>query len=251
MENFRDAFVAGAEFAKGWNRTFDVSCPPAADNPLRSYFHGHRQGRGMMKWDHYFDVYDHHLARFRGKDVHVLEIGVQSGGSLEMWRDYFGPGSRIYGVDINPQCAAFASERIDVLIGDQADRAFWQQFRQQAPVLDVVIDDGGHTPVQQKVGFEELFPHLRPGGVYICEDIHDVLNPFATYLNGFSHQLNSIQGGQNDPRSLDRRIVCTTTPVQAAVSSVHLYPFVAVVERANCHVPEFVSPMRGSEWIPI
>jgi len=251
MEDFREAFVAGAEFAKTWSRTSATREHANADNPLRSYFQAHGHGRGMMKWDHYFDVYDRHLSRFRGKEINVLEIGVASGGSLEMWREYFGSNSRILGVDINPACAAFASDRINVFIGDQSDRQFWQQFRLQIPALDIVIDDGGHTPIQQRVSFEELFPYLREGGVYICEDIHDVLNPFATYINGFSHQLNSIQGGQNNPESRDRSIVCKTTPLQASVSSVHLYPFIAVLERTEGTVDEFVAALRGSDWIPI
>jgi SAM-dependent methyltransferase len=250
MEDFKEAFVAGAEFAKAW-KARNEPAPPEAGNPLRSYFYGRRSGRGMMKWDHYFDVYDRHLCRFRGKDVHALEIGVQSGGSLEMWKEYFGPSCQVYGVDINPACEAFCSDRVKVFVGDQADRAFWQRFRGRVPALDVVIDDGGHTPVQQRVSFEELLPHLRPGGVYICEDVHDVLNPFATYLNGFSHQLNSIRGGENNPDSTERRIVCRTTPVQAAIASVHLYPFLAVIERSKGEVSEFVSAMRGTEWIPV
>ena len=54
---------------------------------------------------------------------------------------------------------------IKVFIGDQADRKFWSQFRREVPILDLVIDDGGHEPEQQIVSLEELLPHLRPGGV--------------------------------------------------------------------------------------
>ena len=78
----------------------------APSNWLREYFDAHRSGKGIYKWLHYFDIYDEHFSRFRGKDVTVLEIGVASGGSLEMWKAYFGNEAQIYGVDIRPECKA-------------------------------------------------------------------------------------------------------------------------------------------------
>ncbi len=73
---------------------------PDPSNPLRAFFDSRKEGRGIWKWDHYFDVYHRHFGKFVGRDVNVLEIGVYSGGSLEMWKAYFGPRCRIYGVDI-------------------------------------------------------------------------------------------------------------------------------------------------------
>ena len=63
------------------------------------------------------------------------------------------------------------ADGVHIHVGDQADRAFWTQFKKDVPVIDVLIDDGGHHPNEMRVTFEELFPILRPGGVYICEDI--------------------------------------------------------------------------------
>src|SRR5215475_7150062 len=60
-------------------------------NPLRSYFEAHHQGKGVWKWLHYFDVYNRHFSKFVGREINVVEVGVFSGGSLEMWREYFGP----------------------------------------------------------------------------------------------------------------------------------------------------------------
>jgi len=99
--------------------------------------------------------------------VHVLEIGIYSGGSLEMWRDYFGPKARIYGVDIEPACRVYESDSVNIFIGDQGDRQFWQ-FRRKVPALDIVIDDGDHNPEHQIVSVEELLPFLRPDRVYFC-----------------------------------------------------------------------------------
>jgi len=64
--------------------------------------------------------------------------------------------------------------------------------RKTVPLVDIVIDDGGHLPEQQLVTLEELLPHVRPGGVYFCEDIHYNFNDFAAYVQGLSDNLNEF-----------------------------------------------------------
>jgi hypothetical protein len=180
----------------------------------------------------------------------VLEIGIYSGGSLEMWRDYFGPEAHIYGVDIEAACKSYENGMIKVFIGDQADRKFWARFRMEVPIVDLVIDDGGHEPEQQIVSLEELLPHLRPGGVYVCEDVTKVFNPFGSYMNGMVHQLNAYEGAESDGNGSESRVLYKTTSFQSAVDSVHFYPFVTVVERTGSPVMELVAPKHGTEWQP-
>jgi hypothetical protein len=213
------------------------------------YFSEHKEGRGIWKFNHYFDAYERHFARFRGKEVHILEIGIYSGGSLEMWQSYFGPDSRIYGVDIEPRCKAYETELMRVFIGDQGDRGFWKRFRQEVPSLDIVIDDGGHVPEQQVVSLEELLPHVRPGGLYLCEDIHGAFNEFAAYVCGLAQDLNSTQF-EFDVENNERRSVSKTNALQSAIAGIHLYPYLAVIERASAPVSELVAPRRGSQWEP-
>jgi cephalosporin hydroxylase len=140
-------------------------------NDLERYFYNNA-GRLIHKWKHYFEIYERHLAPYRDKQVIVVEIGVFKGGSLQMWKQYFGPKARIVGIDIDPKCAACAEEQIEILIGDQEDRAFLRSVAERIPKIDVLIDDGGHTMTQQITTFEELFPHVAPEGVYLCEDLH-------------------------------------------------------------------------------
>src|SRR5260370_37683430 len=101
-----------------------LSHKPDLSNPLRAHFLSVTAGHGIWKWHHYFDIYHKHFAKFRNREVRILEIGVFSGGSLEMWRRYFGPQCRVYGVDIVESCKSYESEGIEVLIGDQSDRDF-------------------------------------------------------------------------------------------------------------------------------
>jgi hypothetical protein len=218
-------------------------------NPLRVFFDSRTHGKGIWKWEHYFDIYDRHFKRFRGRDVHVLEIGIYAGGSLELWKDYFGARCHIYGVDIEPACKEFEDDSVKVFIGDQADRSFWQRFRRAVPTLDIVIDDGGHLPEQQIVTLEELLPHLQPGGVYLCEDVHGAFNWFASYLHGFTHRLNAFEQ-VNDHDYDERRIVCKTTEFQSAVQAIHLYPFAAVIERTPAPILELLAPKHGTQWQP-
>src|SRR6185437_3589006 len=153
-----------------WCRATPIA-PAETSNTLLEYFNSHTEGRGIWKFLHYFPIYERYFSQFRGKEVHILEIGIYSGGSLEMWREYFGPRCSVYGVDIEPNCKTYENSSVRVFIGDQSDRTFWKDFKKQVPILDIVIDDGGHEPEQQIATLEELLPHLRPGGIYLCEDI--------------------------------------------------------------------------------
>jgi len=219
-----------------------ASAPPgtAAQPPagrMRQFFESRSSGRGIWKFEHYFEIYERHFARFAGSDAHVAEIGVYSGGSLEMWRDYFGPRASVYGIDIEERCRAYADAGTQIFIGDQADRAFWARFRAAVPRLDVLIDDGSHRPEDQIPAFEEAFQHLAPGGVYLCEDIQGIHNGFSTYLHGLARDLNAIDWD-------------APSWAQRWIASISLYPLVAVVEKRAAPLTRLHAPRRGTEWQP-
>jgi hypothetical protein len=134
-------------------------------------------GRLVTKWRHYFEIYERHLAPFRGRAVRLLEFGVWHGGSLQLWRRYLGPQAQIVGVDVNPECARLAGEGIEVVIGDQADPATHRGLRERFGEFDIVIDDGGHTMEQQATTFRETYPAVRDGGLYVVEDTHSSYHP--------------------------------------------------------------------------
>lgn len=214
-------------------------------NPLREYFESHAQGAGIFKWRHYFEIYHRHFKKFIGRKPNVMEIGIYSGGSLAMWQSYFGPECRIYGVDIQPECLAYQSDSVTVLIGDQGDRRFWNRVKATVPHLDVIIDDGSHRAEDQVATLEELLPHLAPGGVYLCEDVHNPANRFAQYINGFAANLNACDLEWNEDR-----ISSPATSFQAAIHSVHLYPYAVAIEKADSAISQFTAPKHGTEWQP-
>ena len=209
-------------------------------NPLSQLCSSYREGPGIWKWRHYFDIYHHHLAKFIGTEVAFAEVGVFSGGSLRMWKSYFGERCRIHGVDLDEATRAYHADHVSIHIGDQEDRAFWRQFRRDVPALDVIVDDGGHTPEQQRVTLEEMLPHLRPGGVYICEDIHSEGNAFSAYVAGLVDQLNSMHGTAE----------VAPTPFQSRIASIHCYPYVVVIEKRMYPLSRLCADRYGTEWQP-
>jgi hypothetical protein len=211
---------------------------------LEVYFDGHEEGPGLWKWRHYFDIYDRHFRKFAGKELHLLEVGILAGGSIGLWQDYFGDGLQFYGVDIERSCRAFEAPGVHVMIGDQADPAFWESALAQLPRLDIVIDDGGHQPTQQIATLEATLPHLNPGGVYLCEDIHGSTNEFTDYVAGLSRNLNSWGTG-SEP------FMRTPIDFQRLVESIHLYPFVTVIERRGSPLEVLEAPKMGTKWLPL
>jgi hypothetical protein len=220
-----------------------------SSNYLQEYFKAHHTGHGIYKWDHYFDIYDRYFRRFRGRNVVIVEIGIYSGGSLEMWRDYFGAKCQIVGVDIEPDCKSYESASVRVFIGDQADREFWRSFKQEVGMVDIVIDDGGHTAQQQVVTLEEMLPQLNPGGIYVCEDIHGEFNSFTSYIQGLEQNLSASDLVTN-PNLHERGLTSRATALQDAIEAIHHYPFVTVIERRKSPIGEFVAPKMGTQWQP-
>nr|WP_282571936.1 class I SAM-dependent methyltransferase [Roseomonas acroporae] len=140
---------------------------------MRAAFAAHR-GYLSDKWEQYPGIYEAELHDLLqgGAPLRVLEIGIQNGGSLQLWSQVLPPGSRIVGMDIDPACAGLEfGPEVEVFIGDASDAATLDRCL-GGRVFDVIVDDGSHRSGQVIAAFEALFPRLAPGGVYIVEDLH-------------------------------------------------------------------------------
>jgi O-antigen biosynthesis protein len=139
---------------------------------LRELFDAH-DGKVADRWASYLEHYERLFAPFRDRPVRLLEIGVQNGGSLEIWAKYFNAATAIIGCDIDPACGrlAFDDDRIRVVVGDASDAAAARRISSQAP-FDIVIDDGSHRSGDIVRAFARFFPMMRPGGLYVVEDLH-------------------------------------------------------------------------------
>ncbi len=213
---------------------------PDTMNPLEKFFFQGKHNK-MTKWCHYFEVYHRHFERFRNRPVTILEIGVWGGGSLQMWKDYFGKECNIIGIDIMEECKNYEEERIKIYIGSQEDRDFLQKVKRENANIDIIIDDGGHTMNQQITTFEELYPHLAEDGVYLCEDLMTSYWPkyggggfgsasFIGYSKNFVDQLNA-RYSQSPNLKIDS--------LTSSLRSVHYYDAMIVLEKGK-HKPAMV-----------
>ncbi len=218
------------------------------DDPLFGYFSSHRAGRVLDKWAHYFPIYSRHFAPYRGRPVRILEIGIYRGGSLDMWRWYFGDQVTLVGVDIDEDARAASDPRHVVEIGDQTDADFLRRVAEQHGPFDIIIDDGGHEMQQQIVTTETLFPLLADGGVFLVEDTHTSYwesyaggrNREGTFMEWVKHRLDDVNGF-HQPSPID--------PVWTGqLDSVHVYDSVVVLDKKTRFAP-FAEQVGHAEFL--
>ena len=120
----------------------------------------------------YLPIYSSLLSRFaRDDELSLVEVGVLEGGSLFMWRSFF-PKARIIGIDLNPDAKKWESHGFEIYIGNQGDPKFWKDFFRSVGMIDLLIDDGGHTSLQQSTTLTCSLESVRDGGLMIFEDTH-------------------------------------------------------------------------------
>lgn len=148
------------------------------------------KGETVHKWPHYLPIYDKLLGDAPG-NVRFLELGVYRGGSMKIWREFFGPDANIFGIDIDPRCAQYDGEHGQVRIGSQDDPEFLRSVVEEMGGVDVILDDGSHIARHQRASFDILFPLLEEGGLYLIEDMHTSYWP--TYEGGLRKRGTAIE----------------------------------------------------------
>ena len=116
----------------------------------------------------YERYYEDYLSKYRNKKFNFLEIGMDSGASMGLWKEYF-KYAKIYGLEINNE---HSENRIKVMKGDQSNINDLKKLVKLTKKCDVILDDGSHVPEHQLLSFNYLFENcINDGGVYIIEDI--------------------------------------------------------------------------------
>jgi hypothetical protein len=192
------------------------------------------------KFDTYFDVYEQHFSKFVGKKPVVVEVGIYKGGSAKMWKEYFGPGATIIGIDVNEElCSQYTTPGCEQVFGDQGKIEFWQKFFETHPDIDVFIDDGGHHQFQQINTLYSVWPHMNQGGVYLCEDTHTSYWPdysggglkkptsFIEYAKIVSDVVNSDHWRDGD-KNQDNQLLAD---YYKDVSGMHFYDSIVVLDK--------------------
>lgn len=160
------------------------------DRPSIDALHRAKTGKISDKWTSYLSYYDTLFASIRDKSITMLEIGVQNGGSLETWSQYFRNAELLVGCDIDPKCEGlrYDDPRVKVIVGDANILPTFQKILATSPSYDIIIDDGSHVSSDVLTSFVSYFPHVKPGGVYVVEDAH------CLYMDAFGGGLLNEQG---------------------------------------------------------
>jgi hypothetical protein len=120
----------------------------------------------------YLNNYTRNFISLADEEIRLLELGIDKGGSLVLWRDFFRKGV-IAGLDVNHVDIHDSSGRIRVYQGDQRNLSLLDRIAQEcAPNgFDIIIDDASHIGEFTKISFWHLFDNwLKPGGLYVIED---------------------------------------------------------------------------------
>jgi cephalosporin hydroxylase len=157
----------------------------------------HHKGKYSDKWNSYIDFYCNLFSPIRNQETDILEIGVENGGSLEIWAKFFPSAQKILGYDIDPKCGALAFDdsRIQVLVGDSSHIEAGQKIKNLTSNLGIVIDDGSHKSSDIIRSFLMFFPQLKHGGVYVIEDL------CTSYWT--DHELHFVNGKRTTEYLLD------------------------------------------------
>lgn len=210
-------------------------------NPLLKWFN-ETESNKASKWSHYFDIYDFWFNRYRNKQLRMLEIGIWNGGSLQMWKHYFGEQAQIVGLDINPQCKKFEEQQIEVVIGDQTDIELLKSLGE----FDIILDDGGHTMSQQLTSFVTLYNQTKNDGIYMVEDTHtsympDYIDQELTFIDYAKASVDKLHDEWHGNK--------TMSGFGAVTKGVHFYDSIVVFEKNLHDVPEWVDTPKATRTL--
>lgn len=137
----------------------------------------------------YLDIYERYFEKIRDKVKCFVEIGVLNGASVEMWSRYF-PNATIYGIDINPECKKYETDKIKIIIGDQNNDNFLLELKNLLPDIDILLDDGSHITSHQIKTYNHLYCKIKENGFYVIEDLR---NSYEEFFN--HHDVRNIWPG--------------------------------------------------------
>lgn len=144
------------------------------DCPLDKLAEGNNFATDKSKFGHNFNkLYHKYFQELRDEPLNLLEIGLANGHSIQMWAKYF-TNAKLVSIDhdIKHYNYSLNNDRITIIKGDQTDKKLLEDISGKHGPFDIIIDDGSHIDSYTKITFDTLFPLLKPGGLYIVEDLH-------------------------------------------------------------------------------
>lgn len=202
---------------------------------MQQVFESHT-GRRTTKWTHYPYYYHRHLQEFIGKPITILEIGVESGGSLQVWKKYFGPQCKVVGIDILEN-SMFQEHQIFTECGSQTDIKFLESVIQKHGRPDIIIDDGSHNQTDILKSFPFLFQYLNEGGYYIVEDLHTAY--WAENEGGINSPYNFVTVASRFVHDVNKDFICEpNTPCFNSLMEISFYNSLIFMRKGNPQRPQ-------------
>ena len=142
----------------------------------------------------FIEIYEKYFNEVKNEKLNILEIGIDKGDSLRIWRDYF-PNAKICGLDIDKK--DFEINGVEFFFGDQSDKNFLKTIIDKYNSFDIIIDDGSHISKHIITSFNYLYPYLNDNGLYIIEDLQTSYIPryggSRLRLNKFNTSMNFLK----------------------------------------------------------
>ena len=238
---------------------------------LTELYKSHK-GRVSDKWELYLNQYERILNPIRQKNISLLEIGVQNGGSLEIWSQFFENGQAFVGCDISEDCSKleYTDQRISVIIGDATTLKTKEKILQKSPFFNLIIEDGSHKSSDIVKAFAEYFPALADDGIFIAEDLHcsywseyeggiyypySSLNFFKTLSDVINHEHWGIERERGHLISgyKEKYGVNIQEEALSEISSIEFFNSVCVIRKSKANVNKLglrIVAGRNSEIVP-
>jgi lipopolysaccharide biosynthesis protein len=222
------------------------------------------EGYTSDKWEHYLPIYEAAFSKFItcGQPIRLLEIGVQNGGSLQVWSKYLPRDSMIVGIDIDPACVRLAmGANISIRIGDATDPVALDHMLGDAK-FDVIIDDGSHRSNHVIGTFKACFKRLSPGGIYVIEDLHCSYHAShgggfrragtsIEWLKGLVDALNTDHFEGDAAAALDSTELQSLRKLGSRIAQITFFDSVAIVEKLASEKRQPYRRIRTGREVPI
>ena len=214
---------------------------------LKLFLNSKNHSRKHIK---YFKIFDDLFSKYINKKITFVEIGIASGGSLLLWRRFFGNKARIIGIDLNPECKKYEENGIEVFIGDQGNPKFWKYFFKKVGKVDIILDDGGHTNKQQIVTAVSCIPNINDNGILVCEDTH------TSYMKAFNNPnkysfINFVKKCIDDINFTFPDLGSHYFSLNKFIYSIQTFESITCffVSRKRCHINKWISNQKKDDGI--
>ena len=201
----------------------------------------------------FLKIYENYFNDYRDKKIKILEIGVDKGNSLRLWREYFSKAI-ICGLDIDKK--DFEIDKVDIVVGDQSDQNILKKIVSKYGSFDIIIDDGSHRCIHIIKSLEYLFEHLNHNGLYVVEDLQTSYFPRYggsrynllkkdTSMNYLKSMADSINYEQNNKPFFKKK------KYDGLIKYIHFYQNLAIIKKGSSIKYYYEKVKREKYWIEI